>query len=134
MLRVGEIGLLGLHVVRYGYEGGVIVLLAYVGEFRQLGYHSAIWGVQEDLLVGCGALGYFVCSSWCGVDVRIDGSSSEGNVLGVPLPGLWFGGRGRGSDFLAGRRLIGIVRVYSCVSIGRVSIVVSATQAGFHFT
>ena len=60
---------------------------------------------------------YFVCSSWCGVEVRINGCGSEGGVLGVPPPSLGFGGGGRCSDFLAGRCLICIVSVYICFSI-----------------
>ena len=74
--------------------------------------------MQEDLLVGYGVLGYFVCSRWCGVEVQINGFGSKVGVLGVPPPGLWFGNWGRGSNFLAGWRLIGMVDVYSCFAIG----------------
>ena len=74
--------------------------------------------MQEGLVVGCGVLGYFVCPRWCRVEVRINGFGSKGSVLGVPPPGLWFRGWGRGSDFLAGRHLISIVSVYTRFSIG----------------
>ena len=65
-------------------------------------------------------LGYFVCSSWCGVEVRINGSGSEDGVLGVSPPGLWFEGGRCGSYFLAGWCLVGVVGVYSCCAIGSV--------------
>ena len=31
-------------------------------------------------------LGDFVCSGWCGVEVRVNGCGSEDGVFGVPSP------------------------------------------------
>ena len=63
-------------------------------------------------------MGYFVCSGWCGVEVRVNGCSSEGGVLKVPFPGLGFWGGRCSSFFPAGWCLIGVVGVYSCFAIG----------------
>ena len=63
-------------------------------------------------------LGYFVCPGWCGVEVRVNGCDGEGDVLGVPTPGLGCRGGRCSSYFLTGGCLIGVVGVYSCFAIG----------------
>ena len=73
--------------------------------------------MQEDLLVGYGVLGDFVCVCWCGVEVRVNRFGSKGGILGVSSPGLWFGDGGRGSDLFAGWCSIVKVDVYSCFAI-----------------
>ena len=79
--------------------------------------HAAIWGVHEDLLVGCGVLGYFVLFNWCGVEVWINWAGSKGGVFGVLPSGLWFCGRGE-VLFFAGWRVSGMISVYSSFFIG----------------
>ena len=83
--------------------------------------------MQEDLLVVCRVLRYFVCSSWCGVEVRVNGCGSEGGVLGVPPPVCGLGVGGVVLTFLRVCALLSLQVTIAVFPLGVVSIVVTTT-------